>query len=318
MTASTEIDPVLFDEAASWLVTLQSGQASEQDWQELVRWRERSPAHAEVWQRAEQMLATFSQLPPPLGRAVLARLERPKRRQALRLGLLALAIPAGFLAWRQTPWQSWTADLCTAVGEQKTDMLSDGTRLLLNTDTAVNLRYGADERRLILLSGEILVETGKGAGQEARPFRVETAHGMLLALGTRFSVRHFSGNTRVAVFEGAVQIRPHASAGAVILHAGEQITFSASALQAVQAAAADSILWQRGMLLARGMPLGEVVAELARYQHGVLRCAPEAASLAVWGAFPLADTGAALALLEKTMPVRVMRVTPYWTSVQAR
>jgi len=61
-----------------------------------------------------------------------------------------------------------------------------------------------------------------------------------------------------------------------------------------------------------------LVAELARYHRGVLRCDPAAADLTVSGAFPVADTEASLALLAKSLPVRIGRATSYWITVQAR
>ena len=50
----------------------------------------------------------------------------------------------------------------------------------------------------------------------------------------------------------------------------------------------------------------------------MLRCDPAVAGLRVSGAFPLNDIDASLRLLEKTLPVRVSKVTPYWTTVVPR
>jgi len=57
---------------------------------------------------------------------------------------------------------------------------------------------------------------------------------------------------------------------------------------------------------------------LARYRRGVLRCDPAVADLRVSGAFPLADIDGSLRLLEKTLPVRISHVTPFWTTVAPR
>jgi transmembrane sensor len=84
---------------------------------------------------------------------------------------------------------------------------------------------------------------------------------------------------------------------------------------AVDATAAS---WEQGMLAVRDWRLADLVDELGRYRRGVLRCDPAVAGLRVSGAFPLNDTDASLRLLEKTLPVRVSRITPYWTTVAAR
>ena len=72
------------------------------------------------------------------------------------------------------------------------------------------------------------------------------------------------------------------------------------------------------MLAARNWRLADLVAELARYRRGFLRCDPAVAELRVSGAFPVNDTDAGLRLLEKTLPVRIHRITPYWVTVAAR
>jgi transmembrane sensor len=315
-----DIDPVILHEAAGWLVMLQAGEASDGDLARLARWRERSAAHEAAWQRAQGMLDTFRQVPPRLGRDTLSRLRAPGRRHALRLGLIAMALPATWLAWRQTPWQEWTADLRTGVGDRRSVELADGTRLVLNTASAVNLAFDASERRVNLLAGEILMTTGRDPSPVARPFSVHTAQGRLRALGTRFSVRRHEDDdsTQLAVFEGAVEVRPARSDRALVVRAGEQLRFTAREMDAVQLVDDSATLWEQGMLLARDMPLAELVAELGRHHHGVLRCDPAVAALSVSGAFPLGNVEASLALLEQTLPVRIGRTTPFWVVVQAR
>ena len=81
---------------------------------------------------------------------------------------------------------------------------------------------------------------------------------------------------------------------------------------------ASTTLWEHGMLLARDMHLGELIAELNRYHRGVLRCDPSVASLAISGAFPVTDIPASLALLETTLPIRISSTTSWWITVQAR
>jgi transmembrane sensor len=314
--SGSDIDQAILDEAADWLVLLQSGEATGRDETRLRLWRQRSPAHEAAWQRAEDVLQTLQQVPPRLGRDTFSRLPSPGRRELL--AMLALAVPGAWLAWRHMPWREWTADLRTATGEQKTMILADGTRLALNTATAVNVTFTAHERRLVLVAGEIFIATAQDPSPRPRPFIVSTAQGSLRPLGTRFNVRRLADSTRVAVFEGAVEVRPRAFDQTAIVHAGEQLTFTTGALQAAQPADAGAEMWERGILLARNMRLGELIRELARYHHGVLRCDPAVAALRVSGSFSLADISASLSLLEKTLPVRIGRATSYWVTVHAR
>lgn len=213
-----EIDADTLGEAADWLVLFQSGDASAEDAARLAHWRQLSPAHEMAWRRAEDVLTTFRQVPAQLGHGTLHRVSRVSRRKALRhLPMLAFASPAARFTWRYLPWREWSADLRTATGEQRGLDLADRTRPVLNTDTAVDVRFTATERRLTLLAGEIRITTAHDPAPTPHPFLVVTAQGRLQALGTRFAVSRLGAVTRVVVAEGAVEIQPaDASRAAVV------------------------------------------------------------------------------------------------------
>lgn len=315
---STPIDPAILEQLADWLVMLQSGEATEQDLAALSQWRKQSQVHEAAWQRAEGVLSTFGQVPAAIGRDTLARLPRRSRRQLL--SLLAIATPTGWLLWQHGPWLH-RADYQTAKGEQQTIALADGSQLLLNTATQVDVSFTPTSRTIRLLSGEIMLTTGKDplpAGQPARPLTVRTEQGSVQPIGTRFAVREWDGYTQVSVFEGAVRVQPAGSSQSASVPAMQQLRFSATELQAVQAVRNSSDLWTNGMLLAQDMRLGDLIAELARYQPGLLRCDPEVAQLLVSGAFPVNDIASSLRVLEQSLPVRITRPLPYWVTVKAR
>lgn len=311
------IDPGILKEAAGWLVRVQSENLSAADHAALDRWRARSTDHEAAWQRAEAMLRGFGQVPPRLGGQVLRQADRVQRRQVVRLlsGLVVLA-PAAWLGVRELPWREWRADLRTSTGEQRRVELADGTQLVLNTASAVDIDYTPSQRVVWLRAGEILLTTGHDAAPVSRPFLVQTAQGSLLALGTRFMVRDEGDRVRVAVFDGAVEVRPaHADASAVVLAAGQQTVFTTAGADAPAPADQMAATWVDGMLTVRNWRLTDLVDELGRYRRGVLRCDPAVAGLRVSGAFPLNDIDASLRLLEATLPVRVSRLTPWWTTV---
>ena len=324
MSSATPPEPALLQEAADWAMTLHYGAPGDAERQAFAQWHGQSPRHAAAWSRAEAVFQTFRQVPAAIGKDALQELEHSgaRRRGLQALGLLLVAAPAGWLAWRQLPWGAWTADwradVATAAGERKALTLADGSRLVLNTASAVDVLFSATERRIRLLAGEILVSTHPDAAPVHRPFLVDTSCGVVRALGTRFSVRRLDdANCHVAVFEKAVEIRPLGGAPQ-ILHAGEQARFDERGLRQPEPVEAGAALWEQGMLLARDLPLGEVIAELARYRSGVLRCDPAVAGLRVSGAVSLADTDAALQLLANTLPIRVERRTRFWVTVTAR
>ena len=316
--AAAALDTVLLEEAANWAMLFQYGTPTESERQDFEHWRQQSLAHDAAWARAQTVFNIFDQVPAKIRKQAVKNLEHGyDRRRALQLmSSLLVAIPAAsWLTWRELPWREWTADIATATGEHKVITLPDGSRMALNTGGAVNIAFDSKERRIRLVTGEILITTHTDPAQITRPFLVETQQGIVRAMGTRFHVRCLDNNQcRVAVFEHAVEIQS-TGGSRLRVHAGEQSDFSATHIASPVPVADSAVLWEQGMLMAQDMPLADVIAELARYRPGILRCDPEVADLLVSGALSLKDTDASLALLEKSLPVRISRVTPYWVTV---
>jgi transmembrane sensor len=316
------IEPPVALRAAQGFLLLQSGEATESERAHWSHWRAAHPMHELAWQRAERVAVKFDLLPRALAVPALGRPLRTHRRAAFKaLAVLLGAAPATWLAWRMAPAAEWLADHRTATGERRALSLSDGTRLQLNTATAVDVAYDVHQRLVRLRAGEIVVDTAPDAVPTGapghRPFVVETAHGRLRALGTRFVVRQLDGErSHLAVLHGAVEVQPReAAARAVVLDAGQQISFDARSVGDVTAAGADADDWSRGILHARNLRLHDFAAELARYRPGVLRCDPAVADLRISGVFQLKDTGSVLDSLPQALPVDVLYRTRYWVSI---
>jgi transmembrane sensor len=315
---SKDIDTAVLRTAAEWLMRLQSGDASDADRRAFEAWREQSPLHAAAWQRAESVLSTFNQVPADLTRDTLQRVSKRGRRRVLQTLVTLATLPATtWLMQRKYPVSGWTADLRTSRGEIRSVELPDGSRLVLATASAVDVAFTAGKRQLTLRDGEILIATAHDRSPDTRPFLVETSQGSVRSLGTRFSVRQFEDRVRIAVFEDAVEIQPLGGAH-VHLQAGQQIDFDRRTTHAIQPVPETAASWEHGMLVTSSMRLADVVAELARYRSGIVRCHPQVAELRVSGAFPLTNTDLSLALLEKVLPVRVGGLGGYWVTVEGR
>lgn len=305
-------------EAADWLVRLEEGALGQVEQQRLATWRGQSPEHERAWQAAMELKGLIDSVPDRLGASVLGR-QRPDRRTLLKsLAVLMVAAPA-WMAYRRLPWQAWSADYRTAAGEQQPLTLPDGSRLLLNTATAVDVAFDATTRHLLLHQGEILVETAPDPAAIRRPFIVQTSQGRIRALGTRFTVRQACGGPdtriRVVVLDQAVAIRPAQVDGATCLEAGQQADFSRTRAPVPAPAPRGEPAWTRGRIVADRMRLGDFVAELARYRPGILRCDPAVADLYISGVFQIRDTDQVLNLVAETLPVQVSRVTGYWVTL---
>ncbi|HEY1027986.1 MAG TPA: FecR domain-containing protein [Pseudomonas sp.] len=303
---------VALSQAVDWYVRLNDSQVSDAQRAAWQAWLSEDPRHAEAWARLENLRQRFDQAPQGLAAMTLEN-ARHSRRRALKT--LAVLLGVGLVGWQGYQASPWSADYVTRIGERRRVTLADGSRLDLNTDTRVNVRFDAGQRLIHLLHGEILVQTAK----DARPLSVQTAEGRILALGTRFSVRQVGALTRVTVEEHMVEIRPRlAEAQRVRVEAGQTCDFTNGRIGALQPAQASASAWTRGMLVAVDWRLDDLLAELSRHRFGYLGCTPEVAALRLSGAFDLNDSEAALASLEDALPIRVQRMTRYWIRLEAR
>ncbi|GKT24430.1 FecR domain-containing protein [Acidovorax sp. SUPP3334] len=309
-------------QAADWFAVLQSDRVTEAERRQWQRWLDTGPRQQAAWQRVETVAGDFSGVARPMVRQVLEVRPAVSRQRRTMLRALVLAPAAGLAGWtvtRHAPWQGWTAAYRTDTGEQRAFTLADGSELRLNTATAVDVDYSATLRRIVLHQGELLITSGHDAHQPPRRLVVDVAAGRLTALGTRFAVRHEDGGAvRVAVFEGAVQVRPEGGAEPRVVQAGRQVRLGRDGVEDATDAASYAVDWQQGMLVADGMRLGDFIAELGRYRRGHLACAPEVADLRIVGAYPLSDTSLILAALQASLPIQVRRPLPWWTVVEAR
>lgn len=312
------IDRRAVREAARWLLRLRGAGAGERDQAACLAWRSERPENEAAWQKAQRLGQQLDALPPGLAMPVLDRAGRQRRAALKTLALLLAGVPAGWLAYRETPWRAWVADYRTAVGERRRVVLADGSVLDLNTATAVDAVFGV-ERRLRLRGGEIMIVTARDPRTPPRPFVVDTDAGRVRAIGTRFIVRQGPRDTFVAVLDGAVIIQPAAAdAPALRLDAGQETSFGAHGARPPAPLDPRRGDWSRGVLRASDMRLADFCEELGRHMHGVLRCEPAVADLRISGVFQLADREAALAAVPTILPVRIRRLTRYWVSIGPR
>lgn len=299
--------------AARWYARLHSGIATEADHAAWNDWLRADPGHHQAWQHMAAVGEQMASVPGALAAPALRGVERSRRQVLRSVVLLASAGSLGWLGWRSEPSQNLLADFRTGVGERREFRLADGSSLLLNTDTSVNLRFDGRQRTLELLWGEMLVSTAADPLQ--RPFKVLTRHGQVLALGTRFIVRSQDGGGEVSVIEKAVEVSLAGGGSTVRLEAGQSLDFNSRAVGAIRRNDASVGAWQQGSIIALNRPLAELLADISRYRHGVLRCDPRIAQLKISGAFPIDNTDLALAALESGFSLRITRYSRYWVNV---
>ncbi|GAB7530430.1 FecR family protein [Pseudomonas sp. 3A(2025)] len=307
---ASPVNRQVLEAAATWYVQFQSEPASRAQHLAWQHWLASDPAHQAAWNQMELVQRSLGVMPGLATRQALS--GTAQRRQVLKLLLLLPAV--GFVGWQARDSVDYWADYRTGVGQQRRIELADGSQIDLNTGTAIDVRFDAQQRLIHLRSGEILVRTGKRGDQ--RPFRVQTRQGHVQALGIRFSVRQLSDVTHVGVLEDAVNLFPETAVDKVVLlKAGESADFDTRRVGPVDSYRASQVAWVDGQLIVLNARLGDVVAELARYRQGVMRCDERAASLRVSGTFRLDALEAVLANLQASLPIEVRYFTRYWVSV---
>jgi ferric-dicitrate binding protein FerR (iron transport regulator) len=317
------LDETIVRRAIQWKLKLHNGGADQPHLQQHWRqWLQQHPDHRLAWQRLDAMgrefqdcLATLpdTRLATPILEQTAASLQR---RNALKLLTLCMATGAtGLLAYRALPWREWGADYRTAIGERRTVTLADGTQLLLNTDSAVDIRFSPQQRLIVLQRGEIFIDSGDDPGSPVhRPLRVQSRNAVLEALGTRFLVRDGEQGTTLRVEEGRVAIRD-GNGAAMIAVPGESYTVSGTGITQISRPAMDIAGWTRGVLVVNDMRLADFVRELSRYRAGYLGCDPAVADLRLSGVFQLNQGEAPLEVLAHLLPVQIVYRTRWWARV---
>ena len=159
--ANDSVPSELHQQALAWLVTMWSGEATNEERQALNRWRQASTAHEQAWQAVQQMQQRLRSVPAKTAGPVLRAASRRTSRRAVLRGLALLCGGGAALqAVRDTEsWHAMTAQYSTATGERRTIVLADGSRIAMNTATALDVRFDAGQRRIDLHRGEIMITT---------------------------------------------------------------------------------------------------------------------------------------------------------------
>lgn len=304
------------DQAIDWLVKLRFDSPCPRTRQQFQQWLASHPHHPLTWQRVSLLSDELAGLPKDLSRRTLegSQQQRGSRRNHLKLlALLAVGGSLGLAAREPLGLPELLADNSTAVGERRQVQGRDGSRIQLNTASAIDLDYSVEQRQLALLRGEVSLESN---ANDHRPFLIETSVGRLVTLDGQLLLRENRQGLLLAVRRGQVTLFP-ASALRRQVPPGETLQVRRDGRVQAVTLHSDPWGWTDGVLSVQQMPLGEFVAELGRYRPGLLRCAPDVAGLVVSGTFQLSDTGAILHLLSRSLPVRVEYRTQYWVSIAA-
>jgi len=304
------------DEAAEWVVRLGGQDLNDAERQACTRWRMQSDEHAQAFAFAQSTWENLRSLrdcpdlvlsagskdtPSRRINTIVPNIPRviPRWWGAIAACLLIVGL-VGIMQFDNVNTML-SADHRTGVGEIHTVTLPDGSRVELNTDSAIALDFNGEERKVELLEGEAAFTAAPMTDEEPRPFVVHAADGITKALGTQFVIRVNDKGAQVTGIEHHVEVSQGRSSSndlsSVQLAPGESVRYDADrGLGAIEQENIERLTaWRHGHLIFDDMPLTDAIDEINRYQSGwIIIGNDELAQQRVSGVFRVDDIEGAL------------------------
>jgi transmembrane sensor len=327
---NSEAEKAVLETALSWHVRLMGGDAGEADWIAFTQWLEADPAHntaydnvALAWDAVDEFAPAKARTEStnPDSNVVSLDLEKSRKSKILKpwaLGAgfsaiaaaLALVLIAPSYFGHDNPIVE--TQYTTAIGEQKTINLADGSTVHLNTGSTITVRMDEQTRLIELQKGEALFAVHH---ENKRAFIVEINNLRVTDIGTRFDVRKDHDRILVSVTEGVVEIERKtprtniqiaASDGDPIrLVEGQQaVQFSNGDIETRSFDVLQETAWKQGNLVFREDDLATVIAEVNRYFSKPLRLETmELSELHFSGVLQISDQDRAVHDLTTLLPL---------------
>lgn len=282
------------EQACLWISRLDRG-LSENEKSELNAWLRESSAHREALMEYASLWDDMSALNELSGlfprKQVKQDSGRVKRlvnqaRWSVAAGFLLMAIAAGVIVertWFSAPVEvaSTSQKVITGIGEQKSLTLTDGSVVHLNTNSIVTITLSEKAREIVLLKGEAHFTV---AHDKTRPFTVTAGNNTVTAVGTAFNMQYVNDNAfELVVTEGRVLVKDRfamttnkqslftsepVSGEGLLMFSGEKATIRGDVEDKEnlsQDDIEDDLAWQKGMIVFKGEPLEQALAEIGRY-----------------------------------------------------
>ncbi|GLQ93093.1 FecR family protein [Dyella acidisoli] len=311
-------------EAERWFVLLLEADCTNDERAAFERWLAADPSHLAEYRRLEQAWRVSSEAlrEPKWVEAANRALLRPKPRPWFQRGGFwagAAACACALLVvlvwtprWLTRSTEPAGTTYATHAGQLQTLSLSDGSSIVLDTNSAVVVRYDEQARRVDLLRGQAQF---KVHGNHAWPFVVHVQNGTVTAVGTWFQVRIDADATNVTLIEGKLAIATATPGNApqqASLQSGESLAFDLaghiSAVEPADVQTAES--WPEGRLVVHDWRLSDLVTEINRYSTTQLEIGdPSLQDLRVSGTFRDNDVDAVLLLLQRGWPIQAEHVS---------
>jgi transmembrane sensor len=229
---SSSMNTQIYEEASEWIVHHREGELDQSGKHAFDAWLRRSPEHVRAYLEMSSIWEDVSSLDPASNAStdeLIARARRAdkivpfgvdpsqtlrfykaparfpidgkprgfSRRQLMAASIVTACLGGVFASL------NWKPDYSTAIGEQRSITLADGSTIDLNARSRIRVRFSEHERDIDLLEGQALFHVAKN---KERPFVVHSDGVAVRAVGTEFDVYQKKSGTTVTVVEGRVSV----------------------------------------------------------------------------------------------------------------
>ncbi|MHC1652083.1 FecR family protein [Stenotrophomonas maltophilia] len=227
-------------------------------------------------------------------------LQRRRGGRASKAVLAVLLAATGVLI-ADPAWQ--VRDYRTAVGERRSLVLADGSQLLLDAGTHLQVRRHLRSRQVQLDQGRARFKVRHSAW---RRFEVDAGPVQVRNYGTVFDVDRQGDLSEVTLWRGEVGVRVNGAGSEQRLRPGQRLLAHSGSLSPPEPVSPDHADWTTGRLQFDRLPLSEVLRVLQRYHdRPIVLDDPALGPLRVSGVFDADRAETAVALLPEILPVQV-------------
>ena len=315
------------EEAAAWVWRMDSDSVSAANRDAFNTWLRRDSRHRRAYEDLTHVWTGLDGLAEAKREEKIATFTRTSSDSWLggRNTWWAAAAAAIVLGVAVATWMRMGGELqtlATAVGQQRSVTLADGSVVTLNTNTIVETHLQRSVREIYLRQGEAHFQV---AHDRSRPFLVHAGDAVVRAVGTQFEVRLRSDqHVDVVVNEGRVEVRSEVDAEPAsprsgarpmprshvhTLGAGQQLSASGNdySVMPVSTHRLSSVLaWRDGAVVFDGESLSDAIAEISRYTDTrIIVNDPQVAALRVGGRYRTGDVQAFFDALQTAFPVSI-------------
>ena len=297
------------EDAGQWLLDLQQ---QPERFEEFDRWLHSHEEHFEAWaqvNRAWEALGSHSpsteQQWPQAPSNVTTLTPRARLPLLAAACISALAVCAALVL---SP--NWRTDYSTGTAQTREVTLSDGSRLTLAPQSAINVSFDDHQRQVTLVQGEVFFDVVHDA---SKPFEVRSEEAVIRVLGTAFDVAQREAGLSVEVRDGTVGVNKQYRLGA-----GQRLWIDRNTGNATQSLVMpDEVAgWIKGAQFFENASVAQVVEQLDRYQRGwIVINDPALANKRVTGLYDMRDTRRALQALVAPIGGEVRQYSPLLTVI---